>query len=170
MIAIKQKPLLQTGSCVIADYDEKWLEQVLQNAADEAGVKLPFRAEIARAAMLYLEEECPLRSVPLKYLFDKIRRMLFEVGLPLIALHLHNQTPPVDIDLDALACEQDLPLFFYTELGQKLEKLRRMGLNSYHFSGKERCSLMLGARRRACPTQRRALEELDAFLRHCTAS
>ena len=38
MIAFKNKrPLLQTGHCVISDYDATWLEDVLQQAADAAG-------------------------------------------------------------------------------------------------------------------------------------
>lgn len=167
MIAFKNsRPLLQTGHCVISDYGQEWLESVLQEAADAAGTTLPFRDEIARAVMLYLEKECPLHAVPLDYLFTRLRKVLDEVGLPLIALHLRCQTPPVDIMLDELAGEVSLPLFFYAELENRLENLRRMGLNTYNFSGKERCSLLLGARRRACPTQRRALEELDAFLSH----
>ncbi len=165
MIAFKNRlPLLQTGYCVISDYGVEWIAHVLQDAADAAGVKLPFRDEIAQAVLLYLERECPLNAVPLDYLFGRMRTMLYEVGLPLIASHLRNQTPPVDIELDALAGQQALPLFFYTELSQRLEELRRMGLNTYHFSGKKRCSLLLGSRRRTCPAQQRALEELDAFL------
>ena len=167
MIALKHNlPLLQTGYCVISDYGVEWIERVLQDSADRAGVKLPFRDEIARAVLLYLEQECPLRAVPLEFLFDRMRRMLFEVGLPLIAQNLKMQTPAVDIELDALAGQQDLPLFFYTELGRRLAELRKLGLNSYTFSGKKECSLLLGARRRSCPTQQRALEELDAFLNH----
>lgn len=167
MIAFKNSlPLLQTGYCVISDYGVEWIERVLQDAADAAGVRLPFRDEIARAVLLYLERECPLHAVPLEYLFERIRRMLYEVGLPLIAQNLKMQTPAVDIELDELACQQDLPLFFYTELGKRLAELRKLGLNSYNFSGKKQCSLLLGARRRVCPTQQRALEELDAFLSH----
>lgn len=165
MIAFKNKrPVLQTGHCVISEYDREWLESVLQQAADEAGVKLPFRGEIARAVLLYLEESCPLHAVPLDYLFRRMRQMLRMAGLPLIAEHLRCQTPPVEIALDSLAEEAPLPLFFYTELHSRLEQLRRMGLNTYHFSGSEVCSKLLGARRRACPTQRRALQELRSFL------
>lgn len=165
MIAFKNSlPLLQTGHCVISDYGAEWLEDVLQQAADAAGTTLPSKAEIARAVLLYLEKECPLHAVPLDYLFGRMRTVLDEVGLPLIALHLKTQPPPVDIMLDELAGETALPLFFYTELEHRLEQLRNMGLNTYHFTGRKRCSLLLGSRRRACPTQRRALEELDAFL------
>ena len=165
MIAFKNKrPLLQTGHCVISDYDAAWLEDVLQQASDSAGVNLPFRGEIARAILIYLEEKCPLHAVPLDYLFQRIARMLRQAGLPLIADHLRLQTPPVVIDLRAMAEQSPLPLFFYNALEQQLEQLRRLGLTTYEFAGAESCSKLLGDRQRTCPTQRRMLDELNAFL------
>ena len=165
MIAFKNKrPLLQTGHCVISDYGREWLEDVLQQAADAAGVSLPFRKEIAEAVLLYLEESCPLHSVPLDYLFRRISGMLRQAGLPRIADHLRLQTPPVVIDLKEIAEQSPLPLFFYNKLEEKLEHLRRMGLTTYEFAGTESCSKLLGARQRLCPTQRRELEQLNAFL------
>lgn len=165
MIAFKNnRPVLQTGHCVISDYDCGWLESVLQQAADEAGVPLPCRREIAQAIMLYLEEACPLHAVPLDYLFGRIAGMLRQAGLPLIAEHLRTQTPPVRIDLEAMAQESPLPLFFYKELSSQLAQLRQLGLTTYEFAGAETCSKLLGARQRLCPTQQRALDELNAFL------
>lgn len=165
MIAFKNnRPVLQTGHCIISDYGLDWLEDVLQQAADDAGVSLPCRREIAQAVLMYLEEACPLHAVPLDYLFARIARMLRQAGLPLIAEHLRTQTPPVRIDLKALAQESPLPLFFYNELSQQLEQLRRMGLTSYKFDGLETCSKLLGARQRICPTQQRVLDELTDFL------
>ena len=171
MIAFKNKrPLLQTGHCVISDYDAGWLEDVLQQAADAAGVNLPFRGEIAKAILLYLEEKCPLHAVPLDYLFQRIANMLRQAGLPLVADHLRLQTPPVIVNLQEIAEKSPLPLFFYSELEQHLAQLRRLGLTTYEFAGIEACSKMLGDRRRACPTQRRMLDELNAFLeQHETA-
>ena len=165
MIAFKNKrPLLQTSHCVISDYDAAWLEDVLQQASNSAGVNLPFRGEIARAILIYLEEKCPLHAVPLDYLFQRIARMLRQAGLPLIADHLRLQTPPVVINLQELAEKSPLPLFFYNALEQQLEHLRRLGLTTYEFAGAESCSKLLGDRQRACPTQRRMLDELNAFL------
>ena len=166
MIAFKNKrPLLQTGHCVISDYNRDWLEDVLQQAADAAGVRLPFRVEIARAILLYLEESCPLHAVPLEYLFQRIKSMLCQAGLPRIAEHLRPQTPPVVIDLHEMAEKSPLPLFFFNELEQHLEQLRRLGLTTYEFAGVETCSKLLGDRQRICPTQQRMLDELNAFLR-----
>lgn len=164
-----KRPMLQTGHCVIADYDRQWLEHVLQDAAERAGTFMPMRREIAEAIMLYLESRCPLSSLPLEFLFARIKSMLEEVGLPLIAQHLRKQTPPVDISLEEIAAQSPLPLFFYTELRRRVEKLRQMGLNSYHFSGEENCSIALGSRRRECPTTRRELRELRGFLQEATA-
>ena len=165
MIAFKNKrPLLQTGHCVISDYDTGWLEDVLQQAANAAGVSLPFRSEIARAILIYLEEKCPLHAVPLDYLFQRIAGMLRQAGLPRIADHLRVQTPPVIIDLHQIATQSPLPLFFYQELEQQLDHLRRLGLTTYEFAGAESCSKLLGDRQRACPTQRRMLDELNAFI------
>lgn len=158
-------PALQSGACLFSGYGQEWVESVLREAAESAGVRLPFLQDIARGVMLYLERECPLGTVPLSYLFMRLRSALSEMGLPRIAEHLRCQTPPVQIDLPQLADEEaGLPLFFYTGLQQRLDGLRRLGLSTYRFTGRRRCSLMLGARRRACPTQRRALAELDAFL------
>lgn len=171
MIAFKNnRPLLQTGYCVISDYGPQWIANLLQEAADTAGVPLPFRNEIADGILRYLEGSCPLHAIPLEFLFDRIKRLLNDIGLPLIAEHIRKQTPPVDIELDELAGEAPLPLFFYTELRRRMDSLKRMGLTTYRFSGKKACSLMLGARRRACPAQRAALQELNQFLHTATAS
>ncbi|MCH5284778.1 MAG: hypothetical protein J1E42_04175 [Akkermansiaceae bacterium] len=158
------RPFLQSGQCIVADYDLQWIEDVLQEAAHEAGVSLPFRRELAEGVLLYLEEKCQLKALPLEYLFGRLRSVLRALGLPLIAEHLHEQMPPVDIELDALAGESPLPLFFYAKLRERMEALRRMGLTAYRFSGAHRCSLLLGSRRRACPAQRKMLQELESFL------
>ncbi len=165
MISFKNnRPLLQNGYCVFSDYDLAWLVNVLQEAAEAAGTTLPFKEDIAAGVLQYLENNCPLHAVPLDYLFDRMRNLLNRIGLPLIATHLRKQTPPIDIELDTLAEESPLPLFFYTELRRRMDNLRDKGLTNYHFSGKTRCSFALGDRRRSCPAQRQALAELNAYL------
>ncbi len=158
------RPLLQTGHCVIGDYDLNWLESLLDDAAAQGQVTLPFKREIAMGIMTYLESSCPLRTLPLDYLFTRIREMLSSLGLERIAQHLRKLTPPVDVDLDMIAQQQPLPLFFYTELRKRVEQLRELGLTSYHFTGVEDCSLRLSARQRSCPATRREQDEIVAFL------
>lgn len=165
MIAFRNNlPVLQTGYCVISDYDRSWVQHILLDAAREAGTTLPCSGEIAEGILQYLEQSCPLHAIPLNFFFDRIRRLLVDIGLPLVAEHIRPQTPPVDIELDALAGEEPLPLFFYTELRRRMESLRSLGLTTYRFSGRKRCSLTLGDRSRSCPAQKRALAELEAFL------
>lgn len=165
MIAVEyRRPLLQAGRCLVTDYDKQWIEHVLRGAAEEAGVRLPYVSDVAAGILMYLEQKCPLRTLPLEYLFARMRHVLREIGLPLIAKHLHPQLPPVDIELDVLADENSLPLFFYANLRRCMDELRRQGMTTYRFSGIRRCSLMLGERRRSCPAQRRALQELKSFI------
>lgn len=158
------KPMLQSGKCIVTDYDLTWLETVLREAAQRAGAPLPCAREVAQGILIYLQEECPLHTLPLEYLFGRMRRLLREIGLPLVAEHLEAQMPPVDIELDALADENPLPLFFYTKLRAQMDSLRELGMTTYRFSGVRQCSMLLGSRRRACPTQRLALQELRSFL------
>ena len=157
-------PILQRGRYVTFDYDLEWIERVLTEAAQEAGMNLPFGREVAEGILMYLDKYCPLRTLPLEYFFARVRGLLREIGLPLVAEHLHEQMPPVDIDLDELAGEEPLPLFFDEKLRRRMEELKKCGLTVYRFSGMKHCSMVLGARRRACPTQRRALQELHSFL------
>lgn len=165
MIATQySRPMLQAGHCIVSDYDLQWIESLLREAAQEAGVSLPYGREVAAGMLMYLEQRCPLKAMPLEYLFARMRHLLREIGLPLIAEHLHEQMPPVDIELDELAGEAPLPLFFYAKLRERMEALRELGLTAYRFSGAHRCSLVLGKRRRACPAQRTALHELQSFL------
>ncbi len=162
-------PYLQHGECITADYDCEWLERVLHQAADQAGIFIPYEHEVAQGVLSYMDYYCPLRTVPLRYFFGRVRRVLREIGLPRVADALQEQFPPVAIPLDTLAGKNPLPLFFYTELKHKMDDLKRRGLTAYRFSGTHQCSLVLGKRRRSCPTQRRALHELESFLATQTA-
>ena len=139
--SVSRRPLLQTGEYITSDYDCEWLEHVLREAAQIAGVYLPCEHEIAQGVLQYMEHYCPLRTLPLKYFLGRLRGALREIGLPRVADALQEQLPPVSIPLDTLAGEHPLPLFFYTELKHRMDDLRRRGLTSYRFSGAHRCSL-----------------------------
>jgi len=159
------RPALQTGHCVITDYNQSWIESLLLEAALRAGTGIPLVEEIAQAIILYLDKYCVQQTLPLDYLFDRIRVLLFNIGLNAVAAEIRKETPPVDISLMDIAAESSLPLFFYTKLRKRVSELRHLGLTSYHFSGLEHCSLLLGDRRRDCPTARRIRLELEAFLK-----
>ena len=166
---VTRRPYLQHGDCVTADYDCEWLEYVLHQAAERAGIFIPSEREVAQGLLRYMDRYCPLRTVPLRYFFGRVRCVLREIGLPRVAEALQEQFPPIAIPLDTLAGKNPLPLFFYAELKHRMDDLKRRGLTAYRFSGAHRCSLVLGRRRRSCPTQRRALHELEFFLSTQTA-
>lgn len=158
-------PAIQNRACVFTDYDEKWIASLLQNAADRAGVSLPFKAEIAHSVMLYLEKHYPLGTIPLDFLMERLRSSLQRIGLPRIAAALRKETPPVKIPLDALAHTCPLPLFFYTNLRRKIESLHQSGMLNCSFSGKEECICVLSNGKHGGKAAQRISEELDSFLR-----
>ncbi len=170
MIALKHnRPLLQSRACVFSDYDVEWIESVLLDAQNRAGVYLACLRELASGIIMYIEQSCELRVLPLDYLFTRMREVLAEMGLPLIAQNIQNQTPPIELSLRAVAEKSPLPLFFYSELQRQLGDLKRKGLHHYRFVDINHCALTLSARSRQCPTTRRMREELEAFLSEAVA-
>ncbi len=171
MIAAKrQLPALQNRFCVFSGYDAGWIGDVLQEAADRAGVSLPFKEEIVRSVMTYLEEYYPLRAMPLDYLFERIRSMLAEVGLRPLAAHLRKKTPPVNIPLDDIAPKYPYPLFFYAGLKREIESLREKGFTSYVFSGKKECVLALRHKKRWGKRSQLMMNDLDNFIEAYSAA
>lgn len=159
-----QLPVLQSRSCVFSDYNEAWIADTLQDAADRAGIPLPFREEITRSVMLYLEEYYPLSSMPLDYLFERMRAMLREVGLARLADHLVARTPAVDISLPELAGHAPLPLQFFPSLKEEVAKWRNIGVNACAFTGRRECALILSGKQRWSARSREMLDELDGFI------
>lgn len=159
-----QAPQLQTAYCLIDEYDEAWVETLLRDAAQKAGITLPYAGDMAQSIMYYLREEVDLKTIPLEQFFYQLKEMLVHLGFEVIAEQLVRQTPPVDVRLDTMAKESPLPLFFYSKLNSKIKELKQLGITHFRFQGKRKCSIILGARRRACPASRKALYELNAFL------
>lgn len=165
-----QLPALQNRFCVFSDYNAAWIAGLLQDAADRAGIPLPFKEEITQSVMLYLEEYYPLSSMPLDYLFERMRAMLREVGLHTLAAHLRRQTPPVEISLAETAAATPLPLFFYAGLKRTIDDLREKGLTNCIFSGKKECALTLSRKKRWSKESQRTMSELNHFIAACSAA
>lgn len=160
----RQLPVLQSRSCVFSDYNAAWIADTLQDAADCAGIPLPFKDEITRSVMLYLEEYYPLSAMPLDYLFGRMRAMLREVGLVKLADHLAARTPAVDISLPELAANAPLPLQFFPSLKEEVAKWHDIGVNACAFTGRRECALILSGKKRWSIRSREMLEELDGFI------
>lgn len=165
-----QLPVLQSRFCVFADYNAAWIAGLLQDAADRTGIPLPFKKEITQSVMLFLEEYYPLSSMPLDYLFERMRAMLREVGLRALADNLQRQTPPVEISLADMTAAAPLPLFFYTGLKRTIDDLREKGLTNCIFSGKRECALTLSRKKRWSKESQRTMCELDRFIAACSGA
>ena len=76
------RPLLKLGDCLITEYGEQWLADALEHAARRAGTTLPFKDDLLASVRYYLEHECDLSVMQVSELYERLRRMLTEVGRP----------------------------------------------------------------------------------------
>lgn len=131
MIAlIGNRPVLQVGRYQVSCYDSQWLREALWRAMQSADRKdFPFIDEICEGIFDYLENKCPLRMLPLPSLFDKMRRMLEQIGCETIARALHPVAPPVQLDLLRLLEEKEcrFELSLFTILRQEMAELVAAG-------------------------------------------
>ena len=137
MIApIDNRPALQVGHVQVFDYDTSWLDAALQRAAAAAEIPdFPFLGEIRHGVEDYLENKCPHTLLPLPTLFDRLRRMLHQIGCPRMAESLQPMAPPIYLSLSDIAQRADhgFELAFFQLLREELEVLRREGAEEIHF-------------------------------------
>lgn len=130
------RPLLKLGDFLIAEYGEQWLADALESAARQAGTTLPFKEDLLASVRYYLEHECDLSVMSLSDLYDRIRRMLRDVGLSHLARELKDMTPPITVSVAEIARSVPFWLFFDGELRQYLSRLREQGITRYRFTDK----------------------------------
>jgi hypothetical protein len=164
---IGNRPTIQVGSYQIHDYDTRWIGDALRRAARAAdSEQFPFLDEIRRGIEEYLESRCSLRMIPLSRLYDRMRRMLREIGCGLIADKLETLAPPVPLPLDeiARAAGDGFELAFFERLRAEIEGLRHEGVEELHFTGL-RDAVRILCRRSGWDAECRCLdEEIRAFL------
>lgn len=158
------RPLLKLGDCLIAEYGEQWLDDALEHAAHRAGTTLPFKEDLLASVTYYLEHECDLSVMAVSDLYDRIRRMLRDVGLSHLARELKEVTPPVAVSVAEIARTVPFWLFFDGELRRRLSRLREQGITRYCFTDKEECVLALQGKKRWTSTSQHLLDELDFLL------
>ena len=155
------RPLLKLGDFLIAEYGEQWLADALESAARQAGTTLPFKEDLLASVRYYLEHECDLSVMSLSDLYDRIRRMLRDVGLSHLARELKDMTPPITVSVAEIARSVPFWLFFDGELRQYLSRLREQGITRYRFTDKKECVLALQGKKRWSSTSQHLLEDLD---------
>lgn len=158
------RPLLKLGDCLIAEYGEQWLADALEHAARRAGTTLPFKQDLLASVRYYLEHECDLSVMQVSELYERLRRMLTEVGLGHLARELKEETPPMTVSVAEIARHVPFWLFFDGELRRRLSRLREQGITRYRFTDKEECVLALQGKKHWTSTCQHSLEELDFLL------
>lgn len=152
------------------DYDTAWIDDAIVRAACDAGQHdFPFVTEIRTGITEYLESKCPLKLLALEELFDRVRRMLCQIGCDHIAANLRPAAPPVTFSLVETANQvgHGFELGFFEVLRQELDDLRNLGVRQIHFSGLRESVFIL---RGTCKWNRSCellLREIEAFLQAC---
>ncbi|MFU8893331.1 MAG: hypothetical protein ACNA8L_06850 [Luteolibacter sp.] len=169
MIAILgNRPALQVGRHQVLDYDTSWIDAAIVRAARAAEhPDFPFVEEIRGGIIEYLESKCPLKMLALEDLFDRVRRMLRQIGCERIAENLRPVAPPVTVSLvhAAMSAGNGFELAFYESLRSELDELRELGAEEIHFTGlRESVCLLRGTQKwnRTCEP---LLHEIEQFLR-----
>lgn len=158
------RPLLKLGDCLITEYGEQWLADALEHAARRAGTTLPFKDDLLASVRYYLEHECDLSVMRVSELYERLRRMLTEVGLAHLARELKEETPPMTVSVAEIARSVPFWLFFACELKKQVEELQGHGITKYCFTGRKECVMALQGRKRWDPSCQTLLEDLDFLL------
>jgi len=162
------RPALQVGRHQVLDYDTSWIDAAILRAARAADHHdFPFVEEIRGGIIEYLESKCPLKMLALDDLFDRVRRMLRQIGCERIAENLRPVAPPVTVSLvhAAMSAGNGFELAFYETLRVELDELRKLGAEEIRFTGlRESVCILRGTEKwnRKCEP---LLREIEQFLR-----
>jgi hypothetical protein len=143
---IGNRPAIQIGRHQVIDYGTEWLDAAILRAAQAADVaEFPFVAEIRAGVVQYLETKCPLRLLALDELFDRMRRMLMQIGCVAMAEKLEPLAPPVTVSLIRAAMEagNGFELAFFESLRMELRELKGAGAEEIRFTGLRESTLIL---------------------------
>jgi hypothetical protein len=161
------RPALQIGRHQVLDYDSDWLDHAILRAAREAGhADFPYVGEIRSGIIEYLETKCPLKLLAIGELFERVRKMLRQIGCEGIADHLRPSAPPVTVSLihAAMAAGSGFELGFFETLRTELDELRNLGVEEIEFTGlRESACILRGVEKwdRRCEI---LLGEIESFL------
>jgi len=139
----------------------------LEQAAEDADFpEFPMMEFILDAVEEYLENDCPLNSLTVEELFNKIKKMLEQTGCLSIAEHLHPLSPSFKVSLKELASEagHTYELGFFEAIINELGHFKKCGASEVEFiDSKEAVRMLTGAKRwnKRCSL---LLEELKTYL------
>jgi hypothetical protein len=166
---IGNRPALQIGRYQVIDYGTSWLDDALRRAARAAEHEdFPFVDDIRSGIVKYLETRCPLKLLQLEDLFERMRKMLVQIGCERIAEKLEPLAPPVTVSLihSAMAAGNGFELAFFETLRAELTDLRALGAEEIRFTGLRESAQILGGTSKWNKHCQNLLAEIEAFLRN----
>ncbi len=164
---IDNKPILLIGRHQLVGYDTEWLRHALEKAAHKADFpEFPMLEYVLEAIEMYLETDCPLGSLSIESLYEKIRTMLNKAGCPSIANHLSLESPLLKISLKEIASEvgETYELGFFEALVQELKDFERLGVSNISFIHSREAVQLLTASKRWNKRCRSLFSELENYL------
>ncbi|MEI6176470.1 MAG: hypothetical protein WCS43_06230 [Verrucomicrobiota bacterium] len=169
---ISNRPALQIGRYQVIDYGTSWLDDALRRAAQAAEHEdFPFVDDIRSGIVKYLETRCPLKLLQLGDLFDRMRRMLVQIGCERIAQKLEPLAPPVTVSLvhSAMVAGNGFELAFFETLRTELTDLRGLGAEEIRFTGVRESALILSGAAKWNKHSQHLFAEIEAFLKNWDA-
>ncbi len=143
---LKNRPALLVGRHTVIGYELSWLSEALAQAATKASLKESSLArDIYHGVSHYLENDCPLRQLPIEELFQRIRHMLSRIGFKNVAEKLETVAPPVTISLLEIAkrSEGGFELAFFQNVRAELIDLKEHGVETLTFADLQECVLFM---------------------------
>lgn len=165
-------PLLRIGDHETADYEPRWLEEVLREAAQGAGCPhWDHQRDMVEAVFDWLKRSHVGAVVTLNDLFERLAGALRQTGFPRLAEQLDLTAPPLALHLPEVAADCFGELAFYTRLERRLQPLRTGAVSTLICSGLAEVALQLAPpptsrrRRRALRTPLMVGCEIRDFIR-----
>jgi hypothetical protein len=155
MIALPQKlPHVVWRNDRLVPLSEGWLAESIERAAAGAGYhRWHLAPEVARAIVVYLENDWIAPSLTENHLREMVRRSLEGIGFEDIAQKSLIVPPRVSISLMEIAMRAPIELEFYPLLRERLADALEVQVGGVKLEGLRDCSKVLDAAgrwRRAC--------------------
>jgi hypothetical protein len=167
MIALPQSlPHVIWKNDRLVPLSEGWLAESIEHSAAAAGLPHWHLApEVARAIVVYLENDWVAPALPLDYLQEMVRRSLEGIGYDEVAQKSLIVPPRVSISLLELAARAPYEIEFYPLLKQRLGDALEVQVTGVRLEGLRDCSKILDAAGRWRQTCVRISDDIIHFCR-----
>jgi len=167
MIALPQRlPHIVWKNDRLVPLSEGWLAESIEHAAAAAGLpRWHLAPEVARAIVVYLENDWNAPSLRLDHLNEMVRRSLEGIGYSEVARESLIVPPRVSISLAEIALRAPYEIEFYPLLKQRLGDAMEVQVAGVRLEGLRDCTKTLDAAGRWRHTCVRISDEIIHFCR-----